>query len=548
MIFTASVLTNIQTGMIILSHVFVAEVPPHYCSFNSTHMIEEIILGNGSLFAGCDDHINPSTTNKTHTCTNGWVYDTEVTGQSIVSDWDLICDKDYLPGLSQSFLLAGIGFGSVFGGPLADIYGRRPTFIIALILFNASGLLVSFAPNLAVFITLRFLMGAVFKSVRIPLVNLMYEFLLPKHRAVIGLFPVMTIVLGYIIMTGFAYYLRGWRYFHLLIMSPCVILMPFAWCIPESVRWILSQGDIEKAEKAMQKVAKFNKAVDFPNPAFSTTYPSREGNQNVPSSKPKENTSDSTLQESKTKHQTTLRAVSQLFKQPVLTVTFVLSFGWISLTMIYFGFALSSGSFSGDPYLNFLIISVADIPVILPAILLIKKVGNLKPLFFGFLGAGVTMVAIAVLPYLVEGGASLGKVLTALAVLGKFCLGMAAPGLLLFQAELFPTTIRNSGTAVVQLIGSVGSLSSPLLLYLNKLFHGLAFLIMAIFAFIAMVIALFLPDTRNTIQPETPADVQTMFDQKWRLRLGRRKQTRDQNIAFEDNIVQLERFDKVNHL
>lgn len=70
---------------------------------------------------------------------------------------------------------------------------------------------------------------------------------------------------------------------------------------------------------------------------------------------------------------------------------------------------------------------------------------------------------------------------------------------------------------------------------------------MAAFALIAMMIVLFLPDTRNTVQPELPADVQAIFDQKWRLRLGRGKQRRDQNIAIDDNMVQLERFDKVNH-
>lgn len=38
--------------------------------------------------------------------------------------------------------------------------------------------------------------------------------------------------------------------------------------IPESVRWIISQGNNEKAEVVTQKVAKFNKAENFPNSAI----------------------------------------------------------------------------------------------------------------------------------------------------------------------------------------------------------------------------------------------------------------------------------------
>lgn len=92
---------------------------------------------------------------------------------------------------------------------------------------------------------------------------------------------------------------------------------------------------MEKAEKVMQKVAKFNKAVDFPSPVFSSRYPTAEDNRNIPSSNPKEDKNDSILKERKSKHRTTLKGVSQLFKQPVLTVTFVLSFSWCVLHARY---------------------------------------------------------------------------------------------------------------------------------------------------------------------------------------------------------------------
>ncbi|KAJ8032333.1 Organic cation transporter-like protein [Holothuria leucospilota] len=495
--------------MIILSHVFLAEVPPHYCFRNST-FFNVSAPTDGSNYAECKEYVNPISSSETQTCKNGWVYDVEITGQSIVSEWDLVCDKDFLPGLSQSLLLTGFALGSVIGGPLADTYGRRPTIIGAVVLFNVVGLAVSLAPSFAVFTTLRLLMGGIFKAVRIPLTNLMFEFLIPKYRPVMGLIPSLTTILGF---------------------------------IPESVRWIISQGDNEKAELAIQKVAKFNKAVNFPNPALSTKR--LMDTKHSDDLKP-EDGEDDVVMADKPKCQTGLQAVLQLFKRPVLTVTLVLGFDWIAGTMIFFGFSLSTGRFAGDPYLNFLIIAVVDAPARMISIFLVKKLGNVQPLVFGFMGAGITLVVITVLPYFAGDGQRLGAILTSVAVLGKFSLGIAVPVIHLSIGELFPTTMRNSGTAVVHLIGNVGSLSSPILLYLDKFFNGLAFIIMAVFAFIAGSIILILPDTRNAVQPESPADLQILFEQKRRFHFGKRKNTFDQNLTTDDIQVELKGFEKAS--
>ncbi|KAJ8032335.1 Organic cation transporter-like protein [Holothuria leucospilota] len=557
LIFTASVLMNVETGMVVLSHVFLAEVPPHYCSRNSTYLLNDSAPTDGSNYAECKEYVNPISSSETQTCTSGWVYDVEITGQSIVSEWDLVCDKDFLPGLSQSLLLTGFGLGSVIGGPLADTYGRRPTIIGAVVLFNVVGLAVSLAPSFAVFTTLRLLMGGIFKAVRIPLMNLMFEFLIPKYRPVMGLIPSLTGILGYVIMTGFGYFVRDWRYFHLLIMSPCVLLMPFSWFIPESVRWIISQGDNGKAELGMQKVAKCNKAVNFPNPALSTKRLMDTRHSDGLRRKPEDGEDDLVMAD-KPKCQTGLQAVLQLFKQPVLTVTLVLCFDWIAGSLIFFGFSLSTGRFAGDPYLNFLLIAVVDAPSRVISIFLVKKLGTVKPLVFGFMGAGITLVVITVLPYFtvkydvdlfsIEDEQRLGAILTSMAVLGKFSFGIAIPALHLLLGELFPTTMRNSGTAVVHLIGNIGSVSSPILLYLDKFFNGLAFIIMAVFAFIAGLIILILPDTRNVVQPESPADLQILFEQKRRFSFGRRKNTFGQNLTTDDKEVELKAFEKASHI
>lgn len=38
--------------------------------------------------------------------------------------------------------------------------------------------------------------------------------------------------------------------------------------LPESVRWLIAQGQVEEAERVIQKIAKFNKVKQFPSPVF----------------------------------------------------------------------------------------------------------------------------------------------------------------------------------------------------------------------------------------------------------------------------------------
>ena len=51
-----------------------------------------------------------------------WVYDLSFYPRTIVSDFDLVCDKRYLISLSQSIYLVGNAFGVILAGFLADKY------------------------------------------------------------------------------------------------------------------------------------------------------------------------------------------------------------------------------------------------------------------------------------------------------------------------------------------------------------------------------------------------------------------------------------------
>lgn len=51
-------------------------------------------------------------------------------GKTIVSEWNLVCDRSYLTSVVESCFLAGAGLGSVISGWISDRYGRKPTLMV----------------------------------------------------------------------------------------------------------------------------------------------------------------------------------------------------------------------------------------------------------------------------------------------------------------------------------------------------------------------------------------------------------------------------------
>ncbi|KAJ8343530.1 hypothetical protein SKAU_G00308590 [Synaphobranchus kaupii] len=66
------------------------------------------------------DSIREHEINQTTHCLDGWVYDTSVYTSSIVSDFDLVCDKANFVGMAQAVFMASFLVGSFIFGPLAE--------------------------------------------------------------------------------------------------------------------------------------------------------------------------------------------------------------------------------------------------------------------------------------------------------------------------------------------------------------------------------------------------------------------------------------------
>ena len=78
---------------------------------------------------------------------------------TMVIGFAMYCQPDWLLALPPSFDMAGVFFGGLAGGHIADRHGRRRTYLVSLSLFALLYCLSPFAPSFAAYCVLKFGIG-----------------------------------------------------------------------------------------------------------------------------------------------------------------------------------------------------------------------------------------------------------------------------------------------------------------------------------------------------------------------------------------------------
>ncbi|XP_054752662.1 organic cation transporter protein-like [Lytechinus pictus] len=420
-----------------------------------------------------NDHSWP--TSQVIECDDGWVYDRSQYKSSIVTDYDLVCDNGDLFQVSQSVFYAGYLAGSIINGSLADVVGRWWTLMVLMVVRLVVGVALAFSPNWWVFTVLRFFQGYAAISIYIISFIVGTEFVGPSKRNVTGIMFVVPFAIGYVLLAGIAYFVRYWRTLELICASPALIYIVMMFFLPESVRWQISVGRYDKAEKTLAKIADSNNK-SLSGPIFSNEF---KKEQEVA---PKER-----------------RATGiDLFRYPRMRLrTINLIFNWMVNAMVYHGLSLNTSNLGVNDYVAFAVSGAVEVPAYLISVFAIeiKVIGRKISLSICLLVGGVACLCTTFIPP--------GAALTSVAMIGKFGISASFAILYLYTAELYPTNIRSAAMGMCSMFSRISGILAPLILTLARIWTPLPLVIYGSVSVIAGLLTLFLPETLGQKLPET---------------------------------------------
>ena len=156
-----------------------------------------------------------------------------------------------------SLTFVGMTLGALITGFVGDKMGRRFTYQVNLLIFGLASLAAAFAQDMNQLIACRFVQGLGLGAEIVVGYSTLTEFVPPKTRGrwlsmmaflVVAGFPV-TALLGYLIIPAF-----GWRPMFIIAAVGSLIVWYLRKNLPESPRWLESQGRAEEAEALMARI------------------------------------------------------------------------------------------------------------------------------------------------------------------------------------------------------------------------------------------------------------------------------------------------------
>ncbi|EUB64421.1 Solute carrier family 22 member [Echinococcus granulosus] len=406
-------------------------------------------------------------------CPQGYVYEMDKYQypSSIVIEWDLVCDKEWLAPLSTSMYMLGMVPGFWIGGITADSIGRRATTFAFWVLQwpRANALLV-----------------------------LSVELTIVKYRFVVS--SSMCIVQSSIsraLATLAAYFIPYWRWLHLAIISPLALGIPQFWILPESPRWLLSKKRWNEAADVLYKGYLINTGGRYfcqGKKNRETTLEDFRKYLSLIIAEEEEN------EVSKETPQTYFYRFFDQLRQPYRTfhlakVSLIATFLFGTQAACLFGMLLYARIVRGYVYLVALANNFTGIPgAVLSAVLYAKIRRRKLPLMMTYICAAFCLALGGICAAVKVPTDDI--VLAVYSNLGLMLCTAISNMVFTYIPELFPSCIRSQGLGNAAGLGRFGAALGAFINSLDtSVAHGIPLLVYAGLLLLACLALVFLPDT-----------------------------------------------------
>lgn len=358
--------------------------------------------------------------------------------------------SDFAIGWVVSIALIGSAIGAWFAGGLADRFGRRRVMLIAAALFAVSGVGTAFPFGVWDLMFWRLVGGAGIGIASVIAPMYIAEIAPAALRGRLGSLQQLAIVIG-IFTTGLTNYLillaagddtapwlfgiEAWQWMFLVEVIPALIYFVLAWRLPESPRYLVSEGRTDEALAVLStvftsdqhaKVAEIERTLAGDHkPRFSDLKGGRFG------------------------------------LLPIVWVGIILSvlqqFVGINAVFYYSNLIWESVGFTADQaFQTSMITNLINVATTLVAIALIDRIGRKPLLLIGSIGMVVTLLTLTIIfgtAPVVDGKPSLvdGPDLVAVAAFNLYVVffGMSwGPVVWVLLGEMFPNRLRAAALAI----------------------------------------------------------------------------------------------------
>ncbi|XP_011927491.1 PREDICTED: solute carrier family 22 member 7 isoform X4 [Cercocebus atys] len=251
--------------------------------------------------------------------------------------------------------------------------------------------------------------------------------------------------------------------------------------VPESARWLLTQGHVKEAHRYLLHCARLN------------GRPVCE---------------DSLSQEAVSKVAAEERVVRRpsyldLFRTPRLRhISLCCVVVWFGVNFSYYGLSLDVSGLGLNVYQTQLLFGAVELPFKLLVYLSVRHAGRRLTQAGTLLGTALALGTRLLV------SSDMKSWSTVLAVMGKGFSEAAFTTVYLFTSELYPTVLRQTGMGLTALVGRLGGSLAPLAALLDGVWLSLPKLVYGGIALLAAGTALLLPETRQAQLPETIQDVE----------------------------------------
>lgn len=413
----------------------------------------------------------------------GWMFDAMDTGiiafvlPTLAKAWSLTTQE---MGLIGSMGLVGMAVGAMLAGELADRFGRKRMFMATLVLYSAATGLCSIAWSFHSLLVFRFLVGFGLGGQLPVAVTLVTEYAPPavRGRFIVllesfwGVGWLLAALISYLVIPRFS-----WHAAFLLGAAPALYVFYIFHWIPESVRYLLTQGRQAEADSIVRRIETSCGLAPVPmaapvSTAAAVAVPAPQGPISF----------------------------LELLRPDFIKRTLMLWCLWFGIVYSYYGIftwlpslMVTNGFTQIKSFEYVMLMTLAQLPGYIAAAYCVERFGRKATLVF-------FLVSCAVCAYFFGQGGSIAIVLAWGCGMSFFNLG--AWGVVYsYTPELYPTRIRAMGSGWAAAIGRTGGILAPMLVGImlasQSDFGDIFLMFTAVMIGVACVVAILGPETRG---------------------------------------------------